>query len=280
MKSKTLQAGLLAGMISMVAGLPASAELPSLENSKVWAVFYYTGVQTKGADFGLDTAGKIDLIPIGKNRERMTSQNFIPVLYVIEDTKADGKKVQIKLDPDSMTSASPATDKPTTVLIKGKTAEGDASYELNFEPSRGNLLLGGRIVEKGSLVNPRLIITATLPKEVNKKADNTDEKAYEKKVEKDQLEIKLLDGKKQKVEGLETADLASAEFAGTGLSQVEFFIDSIGGREFSFIASPNSKLIATNKGSSSPFWEGLALTWEADTAKDPQGKARLAISVK
>lgn len=280
MKSKTLQAGLLAGMISMVASVPASAELPSLENSKVWAVFYYSGVQTKGADFGLDTAGKIDLIPIGKNRERMTSQNFVPVLYQIEDTKADGKKVLIKLDPDSMTSTTPASDKPVPIVIKGKTAEGDATYELNFEPARGNLLVGGRIVEKGTLVNPRFIITATLPKEINKKGDTADDKAYEKKVAEDKLEVKLLDGKKQKVEGLETADLASAEFAGTGLSQVEFFIDSIGGREFSFLASPNSKLTAVNKGGGAPFWEGLVLTWEADTAKDPQGKARLAIGVK
>jgi hypothetical protein len=278
MKSKTLQAGLLAGMI--LTGVPAFAELPSLENSKVWAVFYYSGVQTKGADFGLDTSGKIDLIPIGKNRDRMSSQNFIPVLYQIEDVKADGKKTLIKLDPDSMTSPTPATDKPTPIVITGKTEEGNATYELYFEPGRGSVLLGGRIIDKGTLVNPRFFITATMPKEINKKPENLDEKAFEKKVGEDELILKLLDGKKQKVEGLENADLASPEFAGTGLSQVEFAIDAIGGREFSFLASPNSKLTATNKGATAPFWESLVITWEADTAKDPQGKARLAITVK
>lgn len=267
-------------MMAFAATGPASAELPSLDDSKVWAVFYYAGVQSKGADFGLDTAGKIDLIPIGKNRERMTSQNFIPVLYVIEDVKADGKKVQIKLDPDSLTSETPATEKPTTILIKGKTQEGDATFELNFEAARGNVLLGGRIVEKGSLVNPKLVITATLPKEINKKPDGTDDKAFEKKVGEDVLSVKTLEGKKQKVEGLEAAELTSTEFAGTGLSQVEFMIDSLGGREFTFTASPNSKLVATNKGGGAPFWEGLVLTWEADAVKDPQGRARLAVGVR
>lgn len=271
---------MFAAMMAVAATGPASAELPSLDNSKVWAVFYYAGIQTKGADFGLDTAGKIDLIPIGKNRERMTSQNFIPVLYVIEDVKADGKKVQIKLDPDSLTSPTPATEKPTAIAIKGKTQEGDATFELNFEAARGSVLLGGRILEKGSLVNPRLVITSALPKEINKKADGTDDKAYEKKVAEDVLSVKLLEGKKQKVEGLDEADLTSPEFAGTGLSQLEFTIDSLGGREFTFTASPNSKLTAANKGGGAPFWEGLVVTWEADVAKDPQGRARLAIGVK
>lgn len=253
------------------------AELPALENDKVWNTFYFVGHQLKGADLGLDTGGKIDMIPIGKNRERLNSQLYIPVLFAIEDVGADGKAVAKKIDVDSLTSETPATSKPSTVVVKGKIEDGDTTFEINYEVSRGLVLLGGRILEKGSLANPKFSIKVNFPKVYENVG--TDEKAFKKRIEDDFLEVKLLEGKKAKVEADEEFDITSPEFTGTGVSQAEVRIDALGAREFTFLASPNSKLSLANS-SGRPFYEGLKLTWEADLAKDPQGKARLAIGAK
>jgi len=276
MKSKTLKSGVLAGLVGLSCIAAANAQLEGLEEPKSgWSSFYFTGYKMKGADVGFDTDGKIDIIPLNKNRERMSSNYFIPLKYEIRDVGADGKVTVKKIDVDSLTSESKPTAKPDKIVVKGKT-EGDATFELYYEVARGNVLVGGRILEKGTLANPKFAITITMPKVYEKAPD--DEKAFKKRIAEDFLQVKLLEGKKAKVEADEDFDIASPEFTGTGISQVEFLIDELGAREFSLFASPGSKITAANK-SGRPFYDGLAFTWEADQATDAS-KARLAIGVK
>jgi hypothetical protein len=203
MKSKTLKASVLAGLVGLSCMTAANAELEGIEEAKTgWNSFYFAGYKMKGADVGFDTDGKIDIIPIGKNRERMTTNYFIPLKYEIRVT------VQ-KIDVDSLSSDSKPTAKPDKILVKGKTEAGEATFELYYEVSRGNVLVGGRIVEKGSLVNPKIAVTIVMPKVYEKAPD--DEKAFKKRIADDFLQVKLLDGKR--------ALLASA--VGSG-SQVKF----------------------------------------------------------
>ncbi len=277
MKSKTLKASVVAGLVGLSFVTAANAQLEGIEEAKSgWNSFYFAGYKMKGADVGFDTDGKVDIIPLGKNRERMTTNYFIPLKYEIRDVSADGKVTVKKIDVDSLTSESKPTAKPDKILVKGKTEEGDTTFELYYEVARGNVLVGGRIVEKGALVNPKFAITIVMPKVYEKAPD--DEKAFKKRIADDFLQVKLLDGKKAKVEADEEFDITSAEFTGAGLSQVEFMIDEIGAREFALTASPGSKITAANK-AASPFYNGLNFTWEADPTADAS-KARLAIGVK
>lgn len=276
MKSKTLKVGVLAGLVGLSCVTAAHAQLDGLEEPKSgWNSFYFAGYKMKGADVGLDTDGEIDIIPIGKNRERMSSNYFIPLKFEVRDVAADGKVTVKKIDLDTLASESKPTAKPDKIVVKGK-AEGDATFEIYYEVSRGNVLVGGRVVEKGTLVNPKMAITIVMPKVYEKAPD--DEKAFKKRIADDFFQVKLLDGKRAKAKADEELDMASAEFTGAGVSQVEFMIDELGAREFTLTASPGSKIVSANK-PSRPFYDGLNFTWEPDPATDAS-KARLAIGVK
>ncbi len=276
MKLKMLQAGIFTGMVGFSSVAPVHAELVGLDEPKSgWNSFYFAGHKMKGADVGLDTDGEIDIIPIGKNRERMTTQFFIPLKFEVQDVAADGKVTVKKFDVDSLTSESKATAKPDKIVVKGKS-EGDATFELYYEVARGSVLVGGRIVDKGTLVNPKFSINIAFPPAYAKPPE--DEKAFKKRIEDDFFQVKLLDGKKAKVEADKEFDIKSPEFTGTGLSQVEFRVDEFGAREFMFTASPGSKIVASNK-AGRPFYDGMTIVWEADPTADAS-KARLAIGVK
>lgn len=276
MKSKTLHAGIFAGMISAVAIPAGLAQLPSFENNKVWNSFYFAGYQTRGADIGLDVDAKIDILPIGKNRERMTTQYTMPMLYVIEDVAADGKVKEIKIDYDTLVSPTTKepTAKPDKIVVTGKVEEGDTTFELYYEVGRGSVLVGGKILEKGSLNNPRVVVTVKFP-EVYKNAAQTDEKAFKRRIKDDYFLVRTVDGKRVKVAADEEIDITSEEFTGTGFSQVEVKIDEIGAREFTFTAAPGSRITAKNK-AGQPFYQGLNLRWEGD----PEGTTRFAVSAK
>lgn len=273
MKSKTLHTGLFAGMMAMAAVAPSRAELPSLEE-KPW-YGYFAGYAGKRANIGLDTDGGAVIIALKKDKEPVTSNLFINVLYQVEEVAPDGKVTVKKFDVDSLESTSPATAKPDKIVFKGK-AEGDVKFEAYFEVSRGLVMMGGKILEKGTVTNPlRFTISTKFPPSyVN--VQEKDSKEFKKKVEDDRLEVKLLDGKRAKVTGLDPFDATAPEFTGTGLSQVELNISEFGEGKFTFIAAPSSKisLVQTSKGQA--FSTGLSVNWEAD----PEGKARLAVEVK
>ena len=253
---------------------PLMAELPSLEE-KPW-YGYYAGTVGKRAAIGLDTDGGAVIIPV-KNREFMTTQFYIPLNYLIEEVLPNGKTVVKKIDFDSLESATPATVKPDRILFKGKT-EGDVTFEGYFEVSRGVVMVGGRILEKGTVTNPlKFSIQAVFPQSY--KNAKKEEKEWKKKIEDDKLEVRLADGKKGKVTGADTFDPTVPEFAGP-ISQVEMEIAEFGDGKFTFTAAPNSKIAIKHSKIGGPFYEGITLTWEADPATDPQGKARLAIELK
>jgi len=274
MESKTLRTGLFAGLVAIAGIAPLMAELPSLEE-KPW-YGYFAGIVGKKVAVGLDTDGGAVIIPI-KNREWMTTQNYIPLNYQIEEVLPNGKTAVKKIDFESLTSTSAATVKPGVILFTGKT-DGDVKFEGYFEVSRGVVFVGGRILDKGTVTNPlKFTVQAIFPQAY--KNAKKGEKEWQKKVEDDKLEVRLADGKRAKSSGKDTFDATAGEFSGP-ISQLEMEISEFGDGKFSFTASPNSKMTITNPKISGPFYEGITVTWEADPATDPQGKARLAIDLK
>lgn len=274
MESKTLRAGLFTGLIALSGIAPLMAELPSLEE-KPW-YGYYAGIVGKRAAIGLDTDGGAVIVPV-KNREWMTTQFYIPLVYQIEEVTPNGKTVVKKIDVDSLESSTPATVKPDRIVFTGKT-EGDVKFEGYFEVSRGVVMVGGRILEKGTVTNPlKFSIQATFPQAY--KNAKKGEKEWQKKIEDDKLEVRLADGKRAKSSGKDTFDATAGEFSGP-INQMEMEISEFGAGKFTFTASPNSKITLKNPKVSGPFYEGITVNWEADPAADPQGKARLAIDLK
>ena len=267
---------IFSGLMAMAGTSSVMAELPTLEE-KPW-YGYFAGYQGKRADIGLDTDGEAMIIPLGKDRKQMTSQFALKLIYQVEETLPDGKKVIRKFDVDSMESTSPATAKPGNILFKGKLEGTETTFEGYFEIVRGMTMVGGRIVDKGAITNPlKFLIRINVPS-AYKNAKIDDEKAFKKKVEADEIEVKLLDGKRAKANGAEEFDPTSEKFAGTGLAQVEFNIAELAGNTFTFTASPGSKIALSNS-KGKPFYEGLVIAWESDPTADA-AKTRLAIDVK
>ena len=267
----------------MAAGISSvSAELESLEE-KPW-YGYFAGYQGKKADFGLDTDGEAIIIPLkkdakGKDAERqMTTQYYLKLAYQVEETLPDGKTVVKKFDVDSIESASKPTAKPGNIMFKGKLDGSDATFEGYFEVSRGMVLVGGRVVDKGTITNPLKFSVKIVVPSAYKNAKKDDEKAFKKRLAEDKIEVKLLDGKKAKADAFIPFEPKAPEFSGTGVNQVEFSVDELGGSAYTFTASPGSKIALSNT-NGQPFYDGLTIYWESDPTADAS-KTRLAIDVK
>jgi hypothetical protein len=69
------------------------------------------------------------------------------------------------------------------------------------------------------------------------------------------------------------------EVNGTGISSAEVEISDYQNRKIEFLAAPNSSLTLAYT-APVPLHNGFYLQWSADPAKDPEGKAKLAISIK
>jgi hypothetical protein len=102
----------------------------------------------------------------------------------------------------------------------------------------------------------------------------------ELKLKDENLQLKLLDGKRVKQRILEPADLASAQISGPGVAEIEMDFQINRGRKVFLTASPNSSFSLSNARSQRIYKNGFSLVWRADPEKDTDGKARMAISTR
>jgi len=264
--------------------LPASAELASLRETP-W-LGYYAVFANGHYQFTVTSAGIIRLIPIGDKREPVAQNLAVTIQIVVEEIQADGKIIGRSIQPNSLESAQPATEKLEKSVISGKVT-GDATFEVTIERSRGTICMGGRITNPGTVKNPlRLAFTAKFPPFYPKKPVKTptkkEEDALQKKIAGDHIMIKGIDGKHRKQPFDKRVD-ASAELTGTGIiaAEVESSAYSAKGpaKKFQFTASTDSALTLKN-GQGGPLVDGFVVRWEADKTKDPEGKARFAFDVK
>jgi hypothetical protein len=104
-------------------------------------------------------------------------------------------------------------------------------------------------------------------------------KEFEKWIGKDSVTLKRLDGTRVKLGCADKTDPNSKEVNGTGSSSAEVEIGAFQNRKIEFLAAPNSSLTLAYT-APVPLHNGFYLQWSADPAKDPEGKAKLAISIK
>ena len=271
---------LLAGLIHVAGIGPASAELPTL--SKPW-LGYFVVVKNNRLEFGIPSNGKATLKVIGKKGDPVGEKLAVAVNFVVEEILPDGK-ISIKtLIPESLESSQPATDKPKKITFRGKV-KGDASFEVSIDEDRGRILLGGKLIDRGTLTaNPtRFSIHMKFPNAYpndTKTGDKKEMAKFEEKISKDRVQLTKVGGKRLKLPNDKPVDTGSKEINDTGIDSAEIEFSSYQGKKYELDASENSKMTLSNP-TIEPLHAGFTVIWAADPAKDPEGKARLTIDVK
>jgi len=269
---------------------PATAQLPSLDAAPWFG--YFAGEQNSRCTLGISSQGEIIFNP-SDDAPRATGGRSFRMRPVIEEITPAGRVVVRELDPETLSTSQPATNKIEKVVYTGKV-KGGATLEVTVEQSRNNFLIGGRVVDRGPGKNPmRFALIGRSPRfyaaygqgnksksEEQKAMEEKREKAMELKLKDENLQLKLLDGKRVKQRILEPADLASAQISGPGVAEIEMDFQINRGRKVFLTASPNSSFSLSNARSQRIYKNGFSLVWRADPEKDTDGKARMAISTR
>lgn len=278
-KSKNHSAFLACAILAgFTAGTNSRAELPMIEEQP-W-IGYYAAFANKNYDFGVTSQGNIEIRPMRNKTTPVGKKLCIKVDAGIEEILPDGSRVMKKINVDTLESEQGATDKLEKTSIRGKVT-GDAEFELNLEQSRGIIFIGGRVMDPGKLTkNPvRFAVRVSIPNAYPDEEDSKTGKSFLKKIKDDLLEVKWTDGKRAKQDFEKAVDATSKELNGPGISSAEITIGCYNGKRLMFTASPNSAITLRNP-QTRPLHEGFVIQWTADTTKDPDGKARLAMEVK
>ncbi len=256
------------------------AELPALSDRE-W-LGYFVGFETKNYRFGISSHGEATIKMLGKSGEPLAQKLTIPIQFLVEEVMPSGKVVAKSVIIESLESAQVATNKPKDIVIQGRVT-GDAKFEVTVNEDRGVVSLGGRLLDPGTLKNPlrfslRLKFGEAYPSEKTVR-DRREQKEFEDKTRGDSLQLTWTDGKRVKQATTKSIDAGSAEVNGPGIAAAQIEFSSYQGNKFLATASASASMKLSNSPAGA-LQDGFMLTWTADPAKDPQGKARLTIDVK
>lgn len=264
----------------LLLGGPLTAALPTITEQPWMGIF--AGFENKKFRFTVDQNAKITLAPLNQKGEPVGKKTQIPILFGIEETNPDGRTYLRKVLPETLASPDGKTSKLEKCTITGKTS-GEAAFELIISQERGVISLGGRMTDPGKLTkNPvRFVIRPDFPDAYpyDKQTDKKEAKAFEKKIADDRIDIKWTDGKRTKLTFDKDVDAGAKEVNGPGVAETQIEIGAYKDIRFVFTATPDSTMSFSNE-KPAPLHKGFALTWQADPAKDKEGKARLSIEVK
>ncbi len=277
---KTRVGALTAVWVGLAGVVPISAQLPTLNDKE--NLGYFVVARSKSSQFGLASDGKTTIRVLDNKGETMSSKLTIDVDFNVTETMPDGKKIVRKIKAESLESAQEPTSKPKNVVIKGKVT-GEVEFEVMVSEERGAILLGGRLLNPGALKNPtqfsvEVEVPNSLP-EAKKDGDKRDAKELEDKIRGDKVQLMWTDGKRVRIPGSKAVEGGSKEVTGPGISAATIEFSAFKDQRIQLTASPNSSMTVSNP-ATRPLSEGFSLHWTADLAKDPEGKARLAIEIR
>lgn len=267
---------MVAGALSLLAFVvPVSGgSLPMLEE-KPW-VGYFIGYESRSFHFGIDLDAGMRFMPVGKNGEAATHRTVMSMAFVVEELKPGGRIWWHAIDTESLTSETEATDDPDEeVKILGKTKSG-IGFELSAEFDRSKAIFGGKVTNAGGITNPlRVAVKARFPNIYWN--EDAEDKAFQKKVRKDKVEVKTLDGEREKFAAIEAVEAGKVN--GKGLSLVEVEFAGYNEKSFEFEVEGAGALELDYKGSR-PLLDGFALYFRPDPAKDKEGRARMTLTFR
>lgn len=235
----------------------------------------YAVYERKDFQFTVNAEGVAALLPMddkGKPLRDIFALKFLPV---VEDVLPDGKVAAKVIQKDGWEAVTPAAVDPKTVTYRG-TAGGNARFEVTLEFDGKEIRAGGKMLDKGTLINPRFRLRVQVP---NIYYYDKDPKKLAAKAADDQVSLVRTDGKKLKLEVLEALDAEAADVGGPGVSQARIEMAGYAGHRFDLNAGAAGSFEFFNTGTAQ-LSQGFSFIWKADPAKDPQGKARLSVEVR
>jgi hypothetical protein len=276
----------VAAMLPFIQDIPpASAELPMMEQP--W-LGYFAVAEERSFRFLISAQGSFEIIVLTKDGSEIALP--LALQFLAQETLPDGSVRDLLMKPDTLESADPATAKLKKTVFRSKLtdqATGQPTIEVTLEIASGTILANARITDKGAFdKNPlRPVIRAVFPvfyvneNSVKAEWDKKQIKEFEKRIGRDSVTLKRLDGKRVKLGCVDKTDPKTKDVNGTGSSSAEVEISDYQNRKIEFLAAPNSSLTLAYT-APVPLHNGFYLQWSADPAKDPEGKAKLAISIK
>ncbi len=278
----------VAAMLPFIQGVqPASAELPMMDQP--W-LGYFAVAEERAFNFLIGAQdGSINIMV--RNKEGTPIEGIpITLQFLATETLPDGSVRDLPMKPDTLESSDPPTSKLKKTVFRSKlgyNATGQPTLEVTLEIVSGMSLANARITDKGAFdKNPlRPVIRAAFPSfyagenAEKEKWEKKQIKEFEKRIGKDSVTLKRLDGKVVKLACVDKTDPKFKEVNGTGISSAEVEISDYQNRKIEFLAAPNSSL-TLGYTAPLPLHNGFYLQWSADPAKDPEGKAKLAIRIK
>lgn len=264
----------------IAAAQPLSAQLPGL-NDPPW-FGHFAGYSNKRLDFGITSHGKMTLFPKDRQGDRVAKKLTLPIELIVEETLPDGKILTRKIQPATLTSQSQSTANLEAITIHGQVS-GKAAFELHIEQNRGDISIGGRITDPGTLTqNPiRLAVKTRFPSAYRAPGGSSKQKQkrFDEKIEDDRVILKWTDGERKKQSFDETVDASAKEINGPGIASARIEIDAYRDRRFEFTATTGSTIRLSNP-QTAPLHKGFTIDWRPDPAKDPQAKSRLVIEIR
>lgn len=257
------------------------AALPQLDEDDWEGCFAV--YESQRYDLSVGTDGEIWLIPKQRDKDHVAKDNRIRIYWGIEEVKDGGKTVLKAIDEGSLESEQEATDDFEKLVIRGE-ATGNSKFELVIEESRGEIAIGGRVLDAGKLTEHplRFTVRANIPY-AYVTPDHKDKKAqrdFAKMVRKDRLEVERLDGSRASVSLAETPNEECLELNGDGIEEVEVKIGYYDNRKFYFVADGESSIHLINGGDAEPLYQGFSVNWVRTAEKDPEAEARMRFWVK
>ena len=235
----------------------------------------YVAYEHKQLQFTINSEGTGLLVPMNEKGKLLDDKHAIKFLPVVEDVSADGKVAAKYIQKDGWEAVTPAGVDPKTVTYRG-TAGGNSRFEITLEFDGKEVRAGGKILDKGTLINPRFRLRVQVP---NIYLYDKDAEKLEAKAGKDRISLARTDGKKLKLEVLKALDAEAAETSGPGVSQARIEMAGFAGNRLELDAGEAGSFEFFNDGIA-PLSQGFSFFWKADPVKDAQGKARLSFEVR
>ncbi len=261
------------------ASMPAFADLPNLPD-KPWQD-YFAALDGRKFSYTMDPWGQGKISVIADSGKAVSHSLEIPVTFLIEEVNPSGNIYSKQIDHDSLETKDKPVFKQGKATFRGKVT-GGATFEAHIEIDRGVILLGGRLIDPGTIKNPvRFGVRTTFPSAYRnaKKTEKDDAKQFAKKLKDDRITIVWTDGKRTKFDSTQKLDPESKAANGPGIADLKVELAAYQGRTFGFKATPQTKILLWARQEQEAH-EGFSATWYPDPAKDPEGKTRLAIEIK
>jgi hypothetical protein len=267
----------------------AAAELPALME-RDW-LGQFAVFKNRDYQFTISSHGEIRIAPYPKDGNTTVGYIVIPIHIGIVGISPDGTNQWFSIQPETLESTDPATNKLKKAVFRGKVT-GGAAFEATVEEARGIIFISGRVTAPGTATkNPlRFQVLTKIPYFYGHVEKDTREKkqAFEAKIKSDNVVMKFINGKRHKEWFITPVDAGSPEINAPGIASAEFDIKPLRGRKFLLSASENTPMSFANANRAPnesgtperPLYEGLHIFWTADPAKDPQGSARVSFQMK